>query len=472
MHQSWSSRKSKDALSFQDRRKVELSEDFASATNEMKENENSIPEQLSLLEEVLERTNMFEALKKVEDNAGVAGVDGLSTKELRDYLKQHWVGIRQKLLEGNYYPEKVLGVEIPKSNGKKRQLGIPVVVDRLIQQALLRRLNLIFDKDFSNSSFGYREGKRAQDALVKAKDHINKEDKTVVVDIDLAQFFDEVNHDRLLGKLSKKIKDSRVLILIKRYLQAGILKNGVLLEREKGTPQGGPLSPLLSNIVLDELDKELEKRGHSFCRYVDDCNIYVKTKRAGERVLKSVTTFIEKKLKLKVNLEKSASALVTQRKFLGYTFYKQKGVHKFRVANEKLESFKEKVKKKFKKSQGKNLGRFCKEELNPLLRGWINYFILAEGTRFAEDLDGWIRRKLRCNLWRQWKRGWTRRNKLMAAGLSEERAVMTAFNGYGPWYNSGKYEMNEAYPKKYFDKIGLVSLTNKLREFRSVNLLT
>ena len=472
MHQSWSSRKSKDALSFQNRRKVEPSVDSASATNEMKKNENSIPKQLSLLEEVLERTNMFEALKRVEKNAGVAGVDGISTTELRDYLKRHWNGIRQKLLEGNYHPEKVLGVEIPKTNGKTRQLGIPTVVDRLIQQALLQKLNLIFDKNFSDSSFGFREGKRAQDALLKAKEHVNKEGKTFVVDIDLAQFFDEINHDKLLGKLSKKIKDRKILILIKRYLKAGILKKGVVIEREKGTPQGGPLSPLLSNIVLDELDKELEKRGHSFCRYADDCNIYVKTKRAGERVLKSVTTFIEKKLKLKVNLDKSASDSVTRRKFLGYTFYRQKGVHKLRVVNEKLESFKEKVKEKFRKSQGKNLGRFCKEELNPLLRGWINYFILAEGTRFAEELDGWIRRKLRCNLWRQWKRGWTRRKKLIAAGLSEERAVMAAFNGYGPWYNSGNHQMNEAYPKKYFDKIGLVSLTDRLREFRSVNLLT
>lgn len=472
MHQPWSSRKSKDALSFQGRKKLETSSATASATNGVKKDEDSIPEDQSLLEEVLERANMFGALKRVEKNAGVAGVDGVSTKELRDYLKQNWVKIKQQLLEGNYHPEKVLGTEIPKSNGKIRQLGIPTVVDRLIQQALLQRLNLIFDKDFSDSSFGFREGKRAQDALLKARDHINKEGKNVVVDIDLAQFFDEINHDRLLGKLSKKIKDRRVLILIRRYLRAGILKNGVEVSREKGTPQGGPLSPLLSNIVLDELDKELEKRGHSFCRYADDCNIYVKTKRAGQRVLESVSNFIETRLKLKVNTDKSASDEVTRRKFLGHSFYKQKGAYKLRVATEKLDSFKEKVKEKFKGSQGRNLEKFCKEELNPLLRGWINYFRKVEATRFAEDLDGWIRRKLRANLWRQWKRGWTRRKKLMAAGLSEERACRSAFNGRGPWYNSGQSHMNHAYPKKYFDKIGLVSLTDKLRVFRSENLLT
>lgn len=448
---------------------MEPSADKTSATNELKKEENSIHEHLSLLDEVLEKTNMFEALKRVERNAGVAGVDGLSTKELRDYLKQNWVKIRQQLQDGNYHPEKVLGVEIPKSNGKVRQLGIPTVVDRLIQQALAQRLNLIFDKEFSESSFGFREGRRAQDALVKAKGHINNEGKKYVVDIDLAQFFEEINHDRLLGKLAKKVKDRRVLLLIKRYLKAGVLKNGVVMEREKGTPQGGPLSPLLSNIVLDELDKELEVRGHSFCRYADDCNIYVRSRRAGERVLASISTFIEKKLKLKMNLEKSACDFVSKRKFLGYSFYLKSGRYSLRVSKEKLEAFKEKIKERFKGSQGRNIGNFCKEELNPLIRGWANYFILAEGNKFAEVLDGWIRRKLRSNLWRQWKRGWTRRKKLMQRGISEERAARSAFNQRGPWFNAGQSHMNEAFKKRYFDEVGLESILDRLKMFRSYN---
>jgi RNA-directed DNA polymerase len=446
---------------------LETSMSTGSATNDAKKFENSIPKVLNLMEEVLERTNMIEALRRVERNAGCAGVDGLSTSELRDFLRQNWATIKSKLLDGTYTPRIVRGVEIPKPNGKTRRLGIPTVLDRLIQQALAQRLSKIFDPKFSNSSFGFREGRGAKDAILKARKHVNEEGKKYVVDIDLAQFFDEINHDKLMGKLAKKIGDRRVLLLIKKYLRAGILMNATVESRDKGTPQGGPLSPLLSNIVLDELDQELEKRGHSFCRYADDCNIYVRSKRAAERALESISNFIEKKLKLKVNKNKSSADLVTRRKFLGYSFYTSKGQLKIRVASESIKSFKVKIKEKFRRSAGRNLGKLIVNDLNPIIRGWTNYFLQCEGSKFAEELDGWIRRKLRCNLWRQQKRGWTRRTKLISRGLSAEQAIMGAFNQRGPWCNAGRSHMNRAYPKSYFDQIGLESILDRLRMFRN-----
>ena len=313
-------------------------------------------------------------------------------------------------------------VEIPKSGGGIRKLGIPTVVDRLIQQGIYRILSPIFEPTFSRSSFGFRSGKNAQQAIIQAKEYQTGGRKWVV-DMDLAKFFDEVNHDKLMSKIAKKVKDKKLLLLIRRYLQAGVMENGLVRGSDKGTPQGSPLSPLLSNIVLDDLDRELEERGHAFCRYADDCNVYVKSRRAGQRVFESITRFVEEKLNLKVNREKSAVARAHQRKFLGYSFtWHEKP--KIRVPKESVKRLREYLKTILRKGKGRNLQKFITGDLNPILRGWINYFRLAEVKIFAEDIDGWVRRRLRLILWKQWKRPWTRRKRLMEAGLSEERAVV------------------------------------------------
>jgi RNA-directed DNA polymerase len=289
-----------------------------------------------------------------------------------------------------------------------------------------------------------------------------------VVDMDLAKFFDEVNHEKLMSKIANKVRDRKRLLLIRRYLQAGAMSNGVVNASDKGTPQGGPLSPLLSNIVLDDLDKELERRGHAFCRYADDCNVYVKSKRAGQRVLESIRKFVEKTLKLKINRDKSAVARPHQRKFLGYSFtwHKQPRI---RVPKETVKRLRIHLKSIFRIGKGRNIQRFITEELNPVFRGWINYFRLAEVKMFAEEIDGWIRRRLRLILWKQWKKPWTRRKRLIQAGLSEERAVISAFNRRGSWWNSGASHMNAAFRKKFFDKLGLVSMLDELYKFRSLN---
>ena len=292
-----------------------------------------------------------------------------------------------------------------------------------------------------------------------------EEGRRYVVDMDIEKFFDEVNHDILMSKISRKIKDKKVMNLIRKYLQSGMMIGGIETHREKGTPQGSPLSPLLSNIMLDELDKELEKRGHKFCRYADDCNIYVRSERSGQRVLKSIRKYVEKRLRLKLNSSKSKVARVHQRKFLGYTFTKEKEV-RIKVAKESIQRFRKKAKDLFRKGRGRNIGKFIKEELTPFIRGWINYFKLSEVRNFAEELDGWIRRRLRLILWRQWKRPWTRKEKLKKAGLTEERAIMSAFNRRGAWWNSGASHMNDAFRKKYFDKLGLESMLEKLLNYQ------
>ena len=286
--------------------------------------------------------------------------------------------------------------------------------------------------------------------------------------MDLAKFFDEVNHDILMSKIAKRVKDKKLLLLIRGYLQAGIMRDGLVRARDKGTPQGGPLSPLLSNIVLDELDKELDRRGHAFCRYADDSNIYVRSEKAGQRVLESITRFVEGKLKLRVNREKSAVARPHQRKFLGYSFTWHKKP-RLRVHKESTKKARMYLKSIFRRGRGRNLHRFITEELNPVIRGWINYYLLAEVKTFAEELDGWIRRRLRLILWKQWKKPWTRRKRLIQAGLTEERAVMSAFNRRGSWWNSGASHMNEAFSKKFFDKLGLVSMLDELYIFRTIN---
>jgi RNA-directed DNA polymerase len=419
-----------------------------------------------LINEVVSRANMLEAYQRVMSNKGSAGVDGMQVPQLKVYLKTNWETIKMELESGTYEPKPVRKVEIPKPGGGNRMLGIPTVVDRLINQAVLQVLSTIWEPTFSDHSYGFRPGRSAADAVHKAQSYQNA-GMRIVVDIDLSKFFDEVNHARLMSKVMLRTPGEWQLHrLIHRYLKAGIMEGGIAQTREKGTPQGSPLSPLLSNIVLDELDKELEQRGHKFVRYADDCNIYVKKQRSGERVYASLTNFLEKKMKLKVNKEKSKVDQPKNRKFLGFSFYRWKGETKIRVAPPSIERLRTGVKDLCRQGRGWNLGRFVKERLNPYLRGWVNYYRISDAKTVFEELDQWIRRRLRVIMWRQWKRNWTKRNNLMAAGLSEQRAVQSAFNRRGPWWNSGASHMNQAFPKQFFLNLGLVSLLDKFLDYK------
>jgi len=413
------------------------------------------------MEAVVGRENMTDAYDQVVKNQGAPGVDGLTVADLKPYLQKNWARIKEELLEGRYQPQPVKRVDIPKPGGKgTRMLGIPCVIDRLIQQAMNQVLQPIFDPTFSESSYGFRAGRSAHQAVLQAKKFV-QEGRRWVVDMDLEKFFDRVNHDLLMERVKRRIEDQRALALIRRFLQAGMMESGVETQRIQGTPQGGPLSPLLSNILLDDLDKELERRGHAFCRYADDCNIYVRSKRAGKRVLESITQFLEKRLKLRVNPEKSAVDRPWNRKFLGYSLTWHKDP-KLKVAPESIARLKEKLRERFHQGRGRNLERFI-QSLEPLLKGWINYFRLAEVIGIFEELDQWIRRKLRDIVWRQWKRPFTRAKNLMKRGLDELRAWTSAYNGRGPWWNAGASHMNQAFPKKFFDRLGLVSLLNRIR---------
>jgi RNA-directed DNA polymerase len=419
-----------------------------------------------MMEAVCERGNMLLAYERVMKNKGASGVDGIGVTEFKDHLKQHWPRIKGKLLGGDYIPQPVRRVDIPKPQGGVRTLGIPTLTDRLIQQALHQKMSPIFEEDFSASSYGFRPGKNAHQAVKAARRYI-AEGRRIVVDMDLEKFFDRVNHDLLMEKLSKKIDDRRVLQLIRRYLEAGMMTDGIVIPRAEGTPQGGPLSPLLSNILLTELDRALERRGHAFCRYADDCNIYVRSRAAGERIMASLTRFLAEKLKLKVNTAKSAVARPWDRKFLGYSVTWHK-VTRLRIAPVSLERLEERIRILFKGARGRSLSNII-QELNPILRGWAAYFKLTETKRGLEELDGWIRRKLRCILWRQWKRPYTRASNLMKSGLSEERAWCSACNQRGPWWNAGASHMNAAFPKSFFDRLGLVGLLDTVRRLQCVS---
>jgi len=418
-----------------------------------------------LMDAVCERGNLKLAYQRVVENKGAAGVDGIGITEFKDHLKQHWPTIKVKLLAGEYMPQAVRRVDIEKPQGGTRTLGIPTLTDRMIQQALHQVLSPIFEADFSESSYGFRPGRNAHQALKAAKQYV-AEGRRVVVDMDLEKFFDRVNHDLLMEKLSKKIGDGRVHCIIRRYLEAGMMAEGIVSPRTEGTPQGGPLSPLLSNILLTELDRELERRGHAFCRYADDCNIYVRSQQAGERVMASITRFLADTLKLTVNVAKSAVACPWVRKFLGYSLTWHKAP-KLRIAPTSLKRLEDKVRDVLKGARGRSLAKVI-IALNPILRGWMAYFRLTEPKRVVEELDGWIRHKLRCILWRQWKRPYTRAQNLMKRGLTEERAFRSAFNQRGPWWNSGASHMNQAFPKSFFDRLGLVSLLDTMRRFQCI----
>jgi len=418
-----------------------------------------------LMDAVCERGNLMLAYQRVVKNKGAAGVDGIGIAEFKDHLKQHWPTIKAKLLAGEYMPQSVRRVDIPKPQGGVRTLGIPTLTDRMIQQALHQVLSPIFEADFSESSYGFRPGRNAHQAVKAAKQYV-AEGCRIVVDMDLEKFFDRVNHDLLMEKLSKKISDGQVLRLIRRYLEAGMMAAGMVSPRTEGTPQGGPLSPLLSNILLTELDRELERRGHAFCRYADDCNIYVKSHPAGERVMASITRFLADTLKLTVNVAKSAVAHPWERKFLGYSVTWHKAP-KLKIAPISLKRLEDKIREVLQGARGRRL-RSVIDELNPILRGWMAYFKLTETKQALEGLDGWIRHKLRCILWRQWKRPYTRAKNLMKAGLKEERAWRSACNQRGPWWNSGASHMNQAFPKSFFDRLGLVSLLDTRRRLQCV----
>lgn len=411
------------------------------------------------LERILSRENLLLAMKRVISNKGSHGVDGMTVYELKQFLQMNWIRIREDIFNNEYKPMPVRRVEIPKPSGGTRLLGIPTVLDRFIQQAIAQELNLIYDENFSENSFGFRPRRAAKDAIKKAESYIN-EGYRWVVDIDLEKFFDKVNHDILMYKLSKDIKDKRVLKLIRKYLQSGIMINGIVVSNEEGTPQGGPLSPLLSNIMLDELDKELEKRGHRFCRYADDCNIYVKSKRAGERVMENITSFIEGKLKLKVNINKSAVERPWKRKFLGFTLGIMFGKAYSSISKQSLKKHKDKLREILSRSNPMTLKqRIIK--LNQVNIGWINYYGIAKCKGIAVQLDKWIKLRLRMYIWKQWKKVKTRYKNLKKLGLNHYQAIKFANTRKGYWRVANSAILKTTLTNQFFNDLGLKSLTRQ-----------
>jgi RNA-directed DNA polymerase len=416
-----------------------------------------------LLIKILSRENMQEAYQRVVKNGGAPGIDGITVNEFKAHCQQHWPRVREELLNGKYRPQAVRQVEIPKPNGGTRTLGIPTVMDRLIQQAIHQILQPLFDPTFSQQSYGFRPKRNAQMAVTEALKTVQSGYRWVV-DIDLEKFFDRVNHDVLMHRLWKRIQDKQLLKLIRAYLAAGLMTGGIESPRVEGMPQGGPLSPLLSNILLDELDKELEKRGHRHVRYADDCNIYVKSKAAGERVLKSITRYVEQRLRLRINLEKSAVARPWERKFLGYSMTWQKEP-KLKVAAPSVKRLKDKLKEIFRRGRGWGILAVV-EQLTPIIRGWVNYFKLSGVKGVFEELDGWLRRKIRVLYWRRWKKPKTRERKLKQLGIEAERAWKSANNGRGSWWNAGASHMNQAITTKHLRQQGLLSFMEEYQRVK------
>lgn len=417
-----------------------------------------------LIGRVVERDNMQLAYSRVMKNRGAPGIDGMRCEDLKAWLKMNWTQVKLALLDGTYRPQAVRRVDIPKPQGGVRTLGVPTVVDRLIQQALHQAMLPLFEPIFSQSSYGFRVGRGAQQAVREAAQYI-RGGKRWVVDMDLEKFFDRVNHDVLMARVARQVGDKVVLSLIRRFLQAGMMANGVETPRYEGTPQGGPLSPLLSNILLTDLDRELEKRKLSFCRYADDCNIYVSSLRAGQRIMASVKGFLANRLKLTVNEAKSAVGRPWERKFLGYSVT-SRHASKIRIAPQSVQRLKDAVRKLCMQGRGKSLTQTI-ERLNPVLRGWMNYFSLTQSRRPIEELDAWVRRRLRCVMWRQWKGPKTRESKMLALGLDAKRAWKSSVNGRGPWWNAGAKHMVAALSPNYFTKLGLVSLVATHQQLQS-----
>jgi RNA-directed DNA polymerase len=407
-----------------------------------------------LLERVLERANLIRALRQVERNGGSAGVDGMKVEELRPYLKENWLMIRDSILNGTYRPQPVRRVETPKPGGGVRKLGIPIVLDRFIQQAIHQVLQELWEPKFSAYSFGFRPGRSAHQAIYQSQKYIRR-GYSWVVDIDLEQFFDRVNHDLLMSCLKEEISDKRILRLINLYLRSGVMIVDSLHETPEGTPQGGPLSPLLANILLDNLDKELEKRGHRFVRYADDCNVYVRSKRSAKRVLKSLSRYLLIRLKLSVNKAKSAVGRPWERKFLGFTFTRRL---KRRLSNKALKQFKNRIKELTRRTRGRNIGTIVKE-LRRYLLGWSSYYGYIEIRSILKELDSWIRRKLRCYLWKQWGRRQYR--ELRNRGISRTLAWNSVKSAHGPWRLSRSPALSIALPGKYFDSMGLPRMYGK-----------
>ena len=412
----------------------------------------------NLMEQVIERSNIKKAFKRVRSNKGAPGIDGMQTEKLCAHLEKNWLQLKEELLEGTYKPSSVRGVEIPKPDGGVRQLGIPTVLDRFIQQAIQQVLTRIFDPQFSKESYGFRPKHSARQAVELAQRHIQR-GRHWVVDIDLEKFFDKVNHDILMYKLSREVKDKRILRIIRRYLEAGVMLNGVCARMEAGTPQGGPLSPLLANIMLNDLDKELSKRGHLFVRYADDCNIYVSSNRAGQRVFASVSKFIKDRLMLKVNAKKSAVDVPWKRKFLGFSFYRTECSIKICVALKSLERFKERIRQLTKRNVSMNIKTRVRK-LNEYLIGWSGYFALAENRGKFQGLDGWIRRRLRMCLLKQWKRGKTKLRNLKQLGIEEKWAGRIAYSRKMCWRLANTPQINKALDNAYWQNQGLIRLVD------------
>lgn len=427
--------------------------------------EHSSSKTTKLMEQVVERENLRKALKRVKANKGAPGVDGMTVDELLAYLKAHWPRLRRELLEARYVPKPVRAVDIPKPGGGTRRLGIPTVLDRFIQQAVLQVLTPVFDPTFSESSYGYRPGRSAQDAVSAGRAHVEAGCRWVV-DMDIERFFDRVNHDVLMARVARRAKDKRLLKLIRAYLNAGIMVEGVAQGRDEGTPQGGPLSPLLSNILLDELDKELERRGHRFCRYADDSNVYVRSKSAGERVLASLERFLEKRLRLRINRKKSVVDRPWKRSFLGYSMTVNRKP-KLTVSRKSVKRAKGDLRQLFRSGRGRSLARVI-EEVNRSTRGWAGYYRLAQTMNVFEEMDAWLRRRCRWLLWRQWKRPGSRLKKMVALGLAPGRAKESAGNGRGPWWNAGASHMNASVPVIWLARQGLLSLVQEHRRLASI----
>lgn len=428
-----------------------------SLTSDRKQNDRNMYDSM-LMEKILDKDNMNEAFKRVKKNKGSHGIDGLTIDELQEYLKEHGEHLRKAILEGNYIPIPVRRVEIPKDNGKKRKLGIPTVVDRVIQQAMTQVLSPIFEKTFSDNSFGFRPKRSCHDALKKCKEYINAGYKWAV-DIDLASYFDTVNHDKLIGLIYKEVKDIRVISLIRKYLQSGVMEKGVVIATDEGVPQGGNLSPLLSNIMLNELDRELTKRGLKFVRYADDCNIYVRSRKSANRVMTSITKFIEGTLKLKVNKEKSTVDRPWKLKFLGYSFYQAKGGARFRVHEMAVRKMKNHLKELTGRNKIKQID-ITYTKIKQKMVGWINYFKLADMKGLLKTMDEWLRRRIRMCYWKQWKKIKTKYKNLLKLGAIKQKAWEHANTRKGHWRTAKSPILQTTITNSKLEKAGLISLYN------------